>query len=201
MNEERRTEEQLNNPSSQPSFTVEDIMEEFGTAPQPQEPEEDVRIWQPHTKPEETEPLIELRDPREEPLRPFEEVSPPEEEPPEEEEEDEAPALSARRLLRLLPRLGGTRKAEEEEITFFEEEPPLKTPEEAAEEYRAPARRQKICAVIAWVLMALSGTAMVLCAAPWQFTRWLTVPICNMITLGALLLQCLAAVLVLVAQH
>ena len=103
MNEERRTEEQLNNPSSQPSFTVEDIMEEFGTAPQAQEPEEDVRIWQPHTKPEETEPLIELRDPREEPLRPFEEVSTPEEEvPDEEEEEEEEPSYSPRRLLRLL---------------------------------------------------------------------------------------------------
>ena len=193
MNEERRTEEQLNHQSSQPSFTVEDIMEEFGTTPQPQEPEEDVRIWPPHAKPEETEPLIELRDPREEPLRPFEEIAPPEEESPQEEEADEEPLYSPRRLLRLLPRLGGTRKAEEEEITFFEEEPPLKTPEEAAEEYRPKVRRQKICAAVAWVLMVLSGAAMVLCAAPWNFTSWLTVPLCNIITLSALLLQCLAA--------
>ena len=92
-----------------------------------------------------------------------------------------------------MPRLGGTRKTEEEEITFFEEEPPLKTPAEAAEEYRPRVRRQKLCVIAAWVLTVISGAAMVLCAAPWDFTHWLTVPLCNIITLSALLLQCLAA--------
>ena len=199
MNDDRRLEEQLNTASSEQEFTLEDIMQEFGSAAQASpaaEPEEAVRLWQPKTQ--DPDPLIEMNEPREEPLRPRAEEPPREEEDPGEEDEEETPFSP--RLLRLLPRRGGKRllhrweeEEEPEEVSFFEEEPEPKTPAEAAEEYRGPVRRLRGQAIAAWVLMALSAAALVLVAAPWPFADFLTVPLCNMITLGILLCHCLVS--------
>ena len=176
-------EKQLNNAScrSDMDFTIDDIVAEFGSAaqaqpvaPAPQEDVEDeVRIWQPRTKPEEPEEKPEERE--ETPRRPLhlpkvqlpkfrKKLRP---EPPEEEEEAEEAPL------------------------HFVPPPKPKTAREARLEYGKALGRRKLGIYACWVLLILSACATFVAISDVSFGKKVPIPVYNAVSLGILAVHCL----------
>lgn len=199
---EHKPDEQLNTAASGSGkdFTLDEIMSEFSSAAPPSPPpeeEEDVRIWQPREReepagqdpaptPEEAAPekrrLFSRRKP----------VTSESESPASADGADEAVfrETSQSPRIHLLPRLRRFGPEDEDEVSS---PPGPPAPEEALEEYRRRFRRLRPMAVASWCLMLLTLAAVVISLSPWSLAQYLPVPLCNKITLGVLLVQCILA--------